>query len=56
MKYISLLVAILLLVSFGGCTLINSVPRHTADEVASIAESFSPACQKLLPADPNACG
>jgi len=56
MKYISLLVAILLLVSFGGCTLINSAPRHTADEVASIAKSFSPACQKLLPADPNACG
>jgi len=50
MKYISLLAAIFLLVSFGGCTLINSAPRHTADEVAAIARSFSPICQKLLPA------
>jgi hypothetical protein len=56
MKYISLLVAILLLVSFGGCTLINSAPRHTADEVAAIAKSFSFNCQKLMPQDPNACG
>jgi hypothetical protein len=54
MKYISLLVAVFLLVSFGGCALINSAPRHTADEVAAIAKSFSPTCQKLLP--PTSCG
>ena len=53
MKYISLLAAILFFLSFGGCTLINSAPRHTADEVAAIAKSFSPTCQKLLPAPPT---
>ena len=37
------------MVSFGGCTLANSAPRHTADEVAAIGQSFSPTCQKLLP-------
>jgi hypothetical protein len=50
MKYISLLIAVLLLVSFGGCTLINSAPKHTANDVATIARNFSPTCQKLLPA------
>jgi hypothetical protein len=53
MKYISLLVAMFLLVSFGGCTLINSAPRHTADEVAAIAKTFSPTCQKLIPTPPG---
>jgi hypothetical protein len=56
MKYISLLVAIFLLASFGGCTFISSAPRHSADEVAAIAKSFSPKCQKLIPPDPNDCG
>jgi len=56
MKYIGLLVAIVLLASFGGCAFISSTPRHSADEVASIAKNFSPACQKLLPPDPAACG
>jgi hypothetical protein len=50
MKYISLLAAVFIFLSFGGCTLINSAPRHTADEVAAIAKSFSPTCHKLLPA------
>jgi hypothetical protein len=54
MKYISLLAAIFLLVSFGGCTLINSAPRHSADEVAAIAKIFSPTCQKLIPTAPGA--
>lgn len=49
MKYVSLLIAVLLLVSFGGCTFVSSVPRHSADEVTTIAKSFSPKCQQLLP-------
>jgi hypothetical protein len=53
MKYISLLVAVFLLVSFGGCTLVNSAPRHTAEEVASIGKSFSPMCQRLIPEEPG---
>ncbi len=58
MKYVVLFsVVMLLLVSFGGCALISSAPRHSVDEVASIAKSLSPACQKLLPPDPGAeCG
>jgi hypothetical protein len=49
MKYISLLATIFIFLAFGGCTLVNSAPRHSADEIAAIAESFSPTCQKLLP-------
>jgi hypothetical protein len=56
MKYISLLVAVFLLVSFGGCTFISSNPHHTESEVAAIANSFSPLCKKLIPPDPAACG
>jgi hypothetical protein len=53
MKYVSLLVAIFLLLSFGGCAVTNGTPRHTADEVITIAKSFSSQCQKLLPAQPS---
>jgi hypothetical protein len=49
MKYISLLIAVLVLMTIGGCTSTNSTPRHSADEVAAIAESLSPLCLKLLP-------
>jgi hypothetical protein len=53
MKYISLLIAIVMLLSFGGCTLLSSAPRHSAEEVAALAQSFNPTCRKLIPADPN---
>jgi hypothetical protein len=53
MKYIYLLAIIAILLSSGGCTLINDTPRHTADEVTTIARSFSPQCLKLLPAEPK---
>ncbi len=53
MKYVSLLVAAFLLLSFGGCALANDAPRHTADEVTTIAKGFSSQCQKLLPAEPS---
>ena len=49
MKYVSLLVAVFLLLSFGGCALANDTPRHTSDEVITIAKGFSSQCQKLLP-------
>jgi hypothetical protein len=48
MKYLYLLATIAILLSSGGCALINDTPRHTADEVTTIAQSFSPQCQKLL--------
>jgi len=44
MKYFSLLVAVFLLLSFAGCALANNAPRHTADEVTTIAKSFSAVC------------
>jgi hypothetical protein len=53
MKYVSLLVAIFLLLSFGACAPTNDIPRHTADEVTTIAKDFSSQCQKLLPAEPS---
>ena len=53
MKYISLLVAIVMLLSFGGCTLLSSAPHHSAEEVAAIAQSFNPTCHVLIPEDPN---
>ncbi len=52
MKYVALLIAALLIVSFTGCTLVSSAPRHSANEVAAIAKSFSPKCQKEIPAPP----
>ena len=42
MKYMCLLAAISILPLFGACALINDAPRHTADEVATIAKSFTP--------------
>jgi hypothetical protein len=51
MKYVSLLVAIFLLLSFGACARMNNSPCHTADEVIIIAKSFNSQCQKLLPAE-----
>lgn len=57
MKCMGLLCVMALLVSFGGCTFISSAPRHSADEVASIAKSFSPTCQKVVaPANPTEHG
>ena len=49
MKYIGLLIAVFILMTIGGCTSANSTPRHSADEVAAVAESLSPLCLKLLP-------
>jgi len=48
MKYLSLVIAAILLVAFGGCTLISSAPRHSTDEIATIAKNFSPICRKAL--------
>jgi len=45
MKYVSLLIAAFLLLSFAGCALANSAPRHTADEVITVAKGFSSLCQ-----------
>ena len=53
MKYVSLMVAIVMLLSFGGCTLLSSAPRHSAEQVNAIAQNFDPTCRKLIPADPN---
>ncbi len=40
MKSIYLLAITAILLSFGGCALTNDTPRHTADEVITIARSF----------------
>jgi len=56
MKYIVLLAVALLIITLGGCALTSSAPRHSADEVTSIAKSLSPTCQKLIPPDPANCG
>ena len=57
MKYIGLLIAVFILMTVGGCTPTNSTPRHSADEVAAIAESLSPLCLKLLPPpETHGCG
>ncbi|MBN2463310.1 MAG: hypothetical protein JXB43_06890, partial [Dehalococcoidia bacterium] len=45
MKYIYLLAIIAILVSSAGCTLINNAPRHTSDEVITIAKGFNPQCR-----------
>ena len=45
MKYIYLLAIIAILLSSGGCALINDTPRHTVDEVVTIAKSFSSQCR-----------
>jgi hypothetical protein len=44
MKYVSLLLAVFLLLSFTGCALANNAPRHTADEVTAIAKGFNSQC------------
>jgi hypothetical protein len=55
MKYICQLAIVVLLLSCGGCALINDTPRHTVDEVTTIAKSFSPQCQvEVAPEKP--CG
>jgi hypothetical protein len=54
MKYVSLLVAVFLLLSFGGCALANDTPRHTADEVTTIVKSFSSMCRVQVAS--KACG
>jgi hypothetical protein len=53
MKYVSLLAAVFLLLSFAGCALTNNAPRHTADEVTAVAKGFSSQCQRLLPDQPS---
>jgi len=45
MKYIYLLAIVAILFSSGGCALTNDTPRHTADEVITIAKSFSSQCR-----------
>jgi hypothetical protein len=45
MKYVGLLLAVFLVLSFGGCALVNDVPRHTADEVTTIAKGFNSQCR-----------
>ncbi len=50
MKYVSLLLGVFLLFSFAGCAVANDTPRHTADEVTTIAKGFSSQCQRLIPA------
>jgi len=40
MKSIYLLAVTAILLSFGGCAPINDTPRHTADEMITIARSF----------------
>ncbi|MBN2462896.1 MAG: hypothetical protein JXB43_04775 [Dehalococcoidia bacterium] len=40
MKSISLLAVAAILLSLGGCATINNAPRHTTDEVITIARSF----------------
>ncbi len=45
MKYIYLLAIIAILLSSGGCALTNDTPSHTADEVITIAKSFSTQCR-----------
>jgi hypothetical protein len=44
MRYVSLLAAVFILVSFAGCALANDTPRHTADEVIMVAKGFSSLC------------
>jgi hypothetical protein len=45
MKYICQLTIIFFVLLSGGCTLINDVPRHTSEEVATIARIFSSQCR-----------
>jgi hypothetical protein len=45
MKHICQLTIIFFVLLCGGCTLINNTPRHTIEEVATIAKSFSPLCR-----------
>jgi hypothetical protein len=51
MKYICLLALTVSLLLFGACAPVNNVPRHTADEVITIAKSFSSDCK--VPAAPD---
>lgn len=45
MRYVFLLAMVAVLLLAGGCALINDVPRHTADELITIAKSFSSECR-----------
>ena len=45
MKYIFQLTIIVILLLSVGCAQMDNAPRHTADEVIMIAESFSPMCR-----------
>ena len=53
MKYVCLLAVISILPLLGACALINDAPRHTADELTTIAKSFTPDCRVQLPAQPS---
>ncbi len=53
MKYVCLLAVISILPLFGACTLISDAPRHTAEEVTTIAKSFTPDCRVQLPTQPS---
>jgi hypothetical protein len=54
MRYVYLLIIVALLLAFAGCTLTKDVPRHSADEVTTIAESFTPECRVMV--SPTGCG
>jgi len=45
MKYVCQIAIIAVLLLSVGCAQMNNAPRHTADEVIMIAESFSPMCR-----------
>ena len=55
MKYIHVLTIMAILLSSGGCALINDTPRHTAEEVIMIAKSFDSQCQLQVNAE-ESCG
>lgn len=45
MKYIYLLTIAAILLSAGGCALVDDTPRHTAEEVITITKSFNTQCR-----------
>jgi len=44
-KYIYALAIMAILLSAGGCALASDTPRHTAEEVTTIARSFNTQCR-----------
>jgi len=48
MKYIYALAIMAILLSTGACALTNNAPRHTAEEVTTIARSFNTECRVVV--------